>query len=78
VIKLFNRKPKTRLRELGESEAYHHSYGEPRRDVKIVKLEPRRPRYRQVLADGERLRQAFLQRLDKREKEEAEDGGAPS
>jgi hypothetical protein len=78
VIKLFHRKPKARLRELGESEAYHHSYGDPPRDVKIVKLEPRRPRYRQVLAGGEQLRQAFLQRLDKREKEEAEDGGAPS
>ena len=38
--------------------------------AEIVKLEPRRPRYRQVLADGERMRQAFLQRLDKREKEE--------
>jgi hypothetical protein len=70
VIRLFSRKPKQRLHELGESEAYHHSYGEPRRDVRIVKLEPRRPRYRQVLADGERLRQAFLQRLDKREKED--------
>ena len=38
--------------------------------MKIVKLEPRRPRYRQVLADGERMRQAFLQRLDKRDQEE--------
>ena len=38
-------------------------------EVKVVKLEPRRPRYQQVLADGERMRQAFLQRLDKREKE---------
>ena len=45
-------------------------YGEPPRDVKIVKLPPRRPRYKQVLADGERLRQAFAQRLEKREKEE--------
>jgi hypothetical protein len=70
VIRLFNRKAKQRLRQLGESEAYHHSYGDTPRDVRIVKLEPRRPRYRQVLADGERLRQAFLQRLDKREKEE--------
>jgi len=35
-----------------------------------VKLEPRRPRYRQVLADGERMRQAFVQRLDNRDKEE--------
>jgi hypothetical protein len=69
-MRLFGRKPRQRLRELGESEAYHHSYGEAPRDVKIVKLPPRRPRYRQVLADGERMRQAFLQRLDKREKEE--------
>ena len=69
-MRLFSRKPKQRLHELGESEAYHHSYGEPPRDVRIVKLPPRRPKYRQVLADGERMRQAFLQRLDKREKEE--------
>ncbi|HSC73855.1 MAG TPA: hypothetical protein VLB89_06790 [Gaiellaceae bacterium] len=68
-MRLFGRKPKSRLRPLGESEAYHHSYGETPRDVKIVKLEPRRPRYQEVLADGERLRQAFLQRLDKRDKE---------
>ena len=68
-MRLFGRKPKQRLRSLGESEAYHHSYCDAPRDVKIVKLEPRRPRYQQVLADGERLRQAFLQRLDKREKE---------
>jgi hypothetical protein len=71
-MRLFNRKPKQRLRELGESEAYHHAYGGPSRDVRIVKLPPRRPRYEQVLADGERLRQAFLQRLDKREKENEE------
>jgi hypothetical protein len=69
-MRLFSRKPKQRLRELGESEAYHHADGDPSRDVKIVKLEPRRPRYRQVLKDGERLRQAFLQRLDTREKDE--------
>jgi hypothetical protein len=71
-MRLFKRKSKakSRLRELGESEAYHHSYGEAPRDVKIVKLPPRRPRYKQVLADGERMRQAFVQRLDKREKEE--------
>jgi len=70
-MRLFNRKNRQRrLRTLGESEAYHHSYGDAPRDVKIVKLEPRRPRYKQVLEDGERLRQAFLQRLDKREQEE--------
>jgi hypothetical protein len=69
-MRLFNRKKRQRLRPLGESEAYHHSYGDAPRDVKIVKLEPRRPRYQQVLADGERMRQAFLQRLAKREQEE--------
>jgi hypothetical protein len=69
-MRLFSRKRKQRLRELGESEAYHHSYGEAPRDVKVVKLEPRRPRYRQVLADGEHMRQAFLKRLDNRSKEE--------
>jgi hypothetical protein len=69
-MRLFSRKAKRRLRELGESEAYHNAYGDAPRDVKIVKLEPRRPRYQQVLADGERMRQAFLQRLNKREKEE--------
>ena len=69
-MRLFSRKEKQRLHELGESEVYHNAYGEPPRDVKIVKLPPRRPKYRQVLADGERMRQAFLQRLDKREKEE--------
>jgi hypothetical protein len=68
-MRLFGRKAKPRLRELGESEAYRHSYGEPSRDVRIVKMPPRRPRYEQVLADGERMRQAFLQRLAKREKE---------
>jgi hypothetical protein len=69
-MRLFKRKSKRPLHELGESEAYHHSYGEPPRDVKLVKLPPRRPRYHHVLADGERLRQAFVQRLDKRDKEE--------
>jgi hypothetical protein len=68
-MRLFGRKEKQRLRELGESEAYHHSYGERSPDVRIVKLPPRRPRYEQVLADGERMRQAFLKRLAKREKE---------
>lgn len=68
-MRFFGRKQKQRLRELGESEAYHHAYGDAPRDVRIVKLPPRRPRYEQVLADGERMRQAFLQRLAKREKE---------
>jgi hypothetical protein len=68
-MRFFGRKEKQRLRELDESEAYHHSYGERSLDVRIVKLPPRRPRYEQVLADGERMRRAFLERLAKREKE---------
>ena len=68
-MRFFGRKDKRRLHELGESEAYHHSYGDRSPDVRIVKLPPRRPRYEQVLADGERMRQAFLKRLAKREKE---------
>ena len=65
-MRLFRRK--ARLRQLGEAEAYDHSYGETPRDVKIVQQEPRRPRYREVLADGERMRLAFLDRLEKRHK----------
>jgi hypothetical protein len=68
-MRFFGRKEKQRLRELDESEAYHHSYGERSLDVRIVKLPPRRPRYEQVLADGERMRRGFLERLAKREKE---------
>ncbi len=66
-MKLFGRRP--RLPQIGETEAYDRAYGEPLRDVRIVKLEPRRPRYSEVLADGERLRKAFLAKLDNREKE---------
>ena len=68
-MRLFRRR-RPRLRQIGEAEAYGRAYGDRSEQVKIVKLEPRRPRYKQVLADGERLRQAFLTRLDKREKEE--------
>lgn len=60
---------KRRLREIGESEAYDRSYGGAPRDVKVVKLPPRRPRDRDVLASGELLRRAFLDRLHKRDEE---------
>jgi hypothetical protein len=63
----FRKKP--RLRQIGEVEAYDRSYGDRSPLVKIVKLPPRRPRYRDVLADGEKLRRAFQERLDNREKE---------
>jgi hypothetical protein len=61
------------LRELGEAEAYAHSYGHAREDVRIVRLPPRRPRDHAVLASGELLRRAFLDRLDAREEQAARD-----
>jgi hypothetical protein len=53
--------------EIGEDEAYERSYGRPSGEVKKVTLPPRRPRDPDVLASGDRLRQAFLDRLQKRE-----------
>ena len=63
---LFRRKNEARLHQIGEAEAYGRSYGETKRDVKIVKVEPRRPRY-QLKVTGEALRDAFLDRLNRRE-----------
>jgi hypothetical protein len=59
---------KARLRELGEAEAYERTYGGPHTEVVVVKLPPRRPRDRDVLAHGELLRRAFLDRLEHRHK----------
>ena len=53
---LFRRR-KRRLREIGESEAYGRAYGDRSEQVKVVKLEPRRPRY-QLKVSGETLRRA--------------------
>ncbi len=68
----WRRKRDRRLRELGEAECYGRSYGERSEDVKIVKLEPRRPRY-PVLALGETLRRRFEELLDAREPTERPD-----
>jgi hypothetical protein len=57
---------KARLRELGEAEAYERTYGGPRAQVAVLKLPPRRPRDEQILATGELLRRAFLDRLEHR------------
>ena len=61
---LFRRR-KRRLRPIGESEAYGRAYGDRTTQVRIVKLEPRRPRF-QLRVTGEALRRSFEQRLDKR------------
>ena len=64
----WRRKP--RLREIAESEAYDRSYGQTTGEVKVTKLPPRRRRDREVLASGELLRRAFLDRLEKRHEED--------
>jgi hypothetical protein len=65
-VPLFRRKNESRLHQIGEAEAYGRAYGDSRRDVKIVKVEPRRPRY-QLKVTGESLRNAFLDRLNRRD-----------
>jgi len=68
-VPLFRRKKESRLHQIGEAEAYGRSYGGSRGDVKIVKVEPRRPRY-QLRVTGESLRDAFLDRLNRRDPSE--------
>ena len=69
MVPLFRRKNDSRLHQIGEAEAYGRSYGNQTGDVRIVKVEPRRPRY-QLKVTGEALRNAFLDRLSKREPSE--------
>ena len=72
MVPLFRRKNDSRLHQIGEAEAYGRSYGNQTGDVRIVKVEPRRPRY-QLKVTGEALRNAFLDRLSKREPSERPD-----
>jgi hypothetical protein len=55
-----------RLRPLTEAECYARCYGDWEGNVRLVRLEPRRPRHR-VLLDGEVLRRRFEEALDARE-----------
>ncbi len=57
-----------RLRALSEAEAYHRCHGTRESDVRIVHLEPRRPRY-QLKVSGEQLRRSFEEKLEGREAE---------
>ena len=57
-----------RLRPLGEAEAYARCHGTRDTEVRIVHLEPRRPRY-QLRVSGEDLRHAFEEKLQGREPE---------
>jgi hypothetical protein len=63
-VRFFRRKQT--VHTIDELEAYGRSYGDRPRDVRIVKLPPRRPRYESVLVTGEKLRRAFAERLDAR------------
>jgi hypothetical protein len=67
-MRIFGRR-KRRLRQIGESEAYGRAYGDRSEQVKIVKLEPKRPRY-ELPVSGETLRKAFAKRLDDRDSKE--------
>jgi hypothetical protein len=66
-------RPKARLRPLDEAEAYARCHGDRGADVRIVHIEPRRPRY-ETNVSGEELRRSFEERLDARL---AEPAGSP-
>ena len=55
-----------RLRPLSEAECYARIYGGWDPSVRIVKLEPRRPRL-PTSVSGEELRRLFEARIDERE-----------
>jgi hypothetical protein len=59
-----------RLRALSEEECYLRCYGAGDSQVRLIRLEPRRPRGF-VRISGEELRQLFELRLDARETEMA-------
>jgi hypothetical protein len=62
---------KARLRPLNEAEAYARCHGERVAEVRIVRIEARRPRYHARIT-GEDLRRSFEQRLDAREQHTSE------
>jgi hypothetical protein len=59
-----------RLRPLSEDECYARCYGGRDATVRVVHLEPRRPRY-DLEVTGEDLRRQLEARLDAREPDEA-------
>jgi hypothetical protein len=62
-------RPKLRLRPLNEAEAYARCHGTRGTEVRIVQLEPKRPRYESAVT-GEDLRRSFEVKLDQREPHE--------
>ena len=65
ALLLRRRRSKPALRPIEEAEAYARCHGQRSLDVKIVKLEPRRPRF-PARVTGESLRRSFEERLQKR------------
>jgi hypothetical protein len=63
-----------RLRPLTEAEAYARCHGTRESEVRIVKLEPRRPRY-ELEVSGEDLRRSFERKLADRELDDDVVGG---
>ena len=59
-----------RLRTLSEAECYARCYGERAGMLRVVHVEPRRPRY-SVELSGDDLRTLFEEKLDAREAEAA-------
>lgn len=59
-----------RLRTLTEAECYARCYGSRDELVRVIRLEPRRPRY-DVRPSGEELRKYFEEALDERTEPEA-------
>jgi hypothetical protein len=59
-----------RMRSLSESECYARCYGARDEQVRVVRIEPRRPR-QTIRPSGEELRRYFEERLDQRVEPEA-------
>jgi hypothetical protein len=59
------------MRSLTESECYARCYGSRNEEVRIMRLEPRRPR-NALRPSGEELRRYFEERLDQRTEPDAE------
>jgi len=68
-VSLLRRRHKDDLKPLNEAEAYARCHGSRGDEVRIIKIEPRRARY-ETDVSGERLREAFENRLDTREPSE--------
>jgi hypothetical protein len=76
-VHLFRRR---RESPITEAEAYEHSYGFRTQQVRVLGPAPPKPpapRYGEVLDRGERIRQAFAERLDGREEQDEHGGEAP-